>query len=262
MNDSCPEQFIQLAVRLADAAREIVRGYYRSGILVEDKADQSPVTAADRAVESSLRAIIASEQPAHGVMGEEQAAHQPDAEYVWVLDPIDGTKAFVSGIPVFGTLIALTRDSVPILGVIDQAVTGERWLGARGHPTTLNGRPARTRACLDVRHAILCATAPEMFLGADHDAFTRVSAKAKFTRYGTDCYAYGLLSSGLVDLVVEASVAPHDYMAHVPVVQGAGGVITDWAGGPLDLRCAADRVVAAGDSQAHSQVLCLLKRAA
>lgn len=260
MSDACPQHLIQLASRLADAARAVVTRYYRTGISVEDKADRTPVTAADREVESEVRRIIAAEHPEHGVLGEEEGPRQTDAEYVWVLDPIDGTKAFISGIPVFGTLIALTRDGAPILGVIDQAVTGERWLGARGHPTMLNGEPARTRAGIDITRAILCATAPEMFRGSERDAFARVGAKVKFTRYGTDCYAYGLLASGMVDLVVEAGVAPYDYMAHVAVVEGAGGVITDWEGRSLSLRCGADRVVAAGDLQAHAQVLRLLGR--
>nr|VFK12526.1 MAG: inositol-phosphate phosphatase / L-galactose 1-phosphate phosphatase / histidinol-phosphatase [Candidatus Kentron sp. LPFa] len=252
------ETFITLAHRLADAAREIILPNYRKHTTVEDKPDHTPVTAVDRAVEAELRRIIGRAYPDHGIIGEEAGAHQPDAEYVWIIDPIDGTKAFLCGIPVFGTLIALTRKGVPILGVIDQPVNRERWLGVQGRPTTLNGARVATRACQNPNLATLCATTPEMFAGLATDSFQRLTDAVKMTRFGTDCYGYGLLACGFVDLVVEADLSPHDYLAHAPIVEGAGGVITDWEGRALGLHRAASRVVAAGDPNLHRIAIDLL----
>ena len=180
-----------------------------------------------------------------------------DAEFVWVLDPIDGTKSFISGVPLFGTLIALTHGGHPILGVIDQPISRERWLGAAGRPSTLNGAAIRCRACPALDAATLFATTPEMFRGPDAAAFARVSAAVKLTRFGADCYAYGLLAAGFIDLVLEASLKPYDFCAMIPIVEGAGGVATDWRGARLGL--ASDgRVLVAGDHRAHEAALALL----
>jgi len=252
------EHFITLANRLADAAREIILPNYRKHTPVEDKPDHTPVTAVDRAVEAELRRLIWLAYPDHGIIGEESAPCQTDAEYIWVIDPIDGTKAFLCGIPVFGTLIALTREGIPILGIIDQPVIGERWLGVQGRPTTLNGARADTKTCPDLNRATLCATTPEMFTGSLATNFHRLTNAVKMTRYGTDCYAYGLLASGFVDLVVEADLSPYDYFAHVPIIQGAGGIITDWAGRTLTLHGKASCVVASGDRNLHRATLDLL----
>ncbi len=257
MTATCPEPFISLAGRLADAGGAIARRYFRSGIAVETKADASPVTVADREAERAMRALIEAAYPDHGIIGEEHGAVRTDAAYVWVIDPIDGTRSFISGVPLFGTLIALLRDGVPILGLIDQPVLGERWLGAAGRPTTFNGAPARTRACDELAKAILFATSPDIFTGADRGAYERLSSAAYVTRHGADCYAYGLLASGHVDLVVEASLKPHDFCALVPVIAGAGGIITDWNGAPLGLG-SDGRVAASGDLTAHARVLALL----
>lgn len=258
MTAACPEPFIDLAIALADAAAAIVRRQFRSGLAAEAKAGRGPVTAADRAVEAEIRRRVAAAFPGHGVIGEEYGADRPDAEHVWVIDPIDGTEAFLAGFPVFGTLIALTRNGRPILGLLDQPVSRERWLGADGRPTTLNGTVARTRRCAALAGATLCATTPHMFAGAEVAAFARLRAAVGITRYGTDCYAYGLLASGFVDLVAEADMAPYDYLAQVPIIAGAGGRISDWDGRPLDLAFAATRVLAAGDPAAHAQARALL----
>lgn len=252
------EAFITLANHLADTAREIIRPHYRKHAVVRDKPDHTPVTAVDLAVEAELRRIIGNSYPDHGIIGEESAPYRPDAEYVWIIDPIDGTKAFLCGIPVFGTLIALTREGIPIIGVIDQPISRERWLGVRDRPTTLNGAPVETRRCPDPGLATLCATTPEMFKGPVADSFERLANAVKMRRFGTDCYAYGLLACGFVDLVVEADLSPYDYLAHAPIVQGAGGVITDWEGQPLDARRAASRIVASGDRDLHRTALGLL----
>ncbi len=261
MTVTCPQAFVDLAHRLADAAGAILRRHFRTPVAVEDKPDATAVTAVDRTAEAEIRRLIAEAYPAHGVIGEEYGRDRPDAEHVWVVDPIDGTEAFVAGLPVFGTLIALAHHGRPILGVLDQPVSGERWLGAVGRATTLNDAPARTRPCPALAGALLCATTPHMFEGPDAAPFERVRRAVRIVRYGTDCYAYGLVASGTVDLVIEADMAAYDFLAHVPIIEGAGGVITDWEGRALDLAGGATRLVAAGDPAVHAQALALLAEA-
>jgi inositol-phosphate phosphatase/L-galactose 1-phosphate phosphatase/histidinol-phosphatase len=251
------DAFLAFAQRLADAAGEAIRPYFRKPLAIVDKADLSPVTAADRQAEEMMRALIEAHYPEHGILGEEFGSVRDDAEYVWVLDPLDGTKSFISGVPLFGTLIALTRDRRPIIGIIDQPISRERWAGASGRPTTLNGLTIRSRGCPGLAGATLFATTPEMFKGKDAALFARVSSAVKLTRFGADCYAYGLLAAGFVDLVLEASLKPYDFCAMVPIVEGAGGAATDWKGGNLDL--ASDgRILVAGDRRVHDAALALL----
>ncbi|MDA0675953.1 MAG: histidinol-phosphatase [Proteobacteria bacterium] len=246
------------ALAMADASGPILRRYFRSELLIETKDDSTPVSAADREVEAAIRAIIAERFPDHGIIGEEYGNTNADAHHVWVLDPLDGTASFVTGKPVWGTLIALADQGKPVLGVIDQPVLAERWVGAAGRPTTLNGKPARVRACEGLERAWTYATTPAMFQGANLDAWTRLTGRVRQTVYGADCYAYGLLASGFVDLVVEARLKPYDYCALVPVIEGAGGVVTDWQGRPLTTR-SDGRVVAAGDARVHRAALEALK---
>ena len=258
MDRPCPTSFIRLATELAELSGEIIRRYFRTPVAVETKADTSPVTAADCEVETAMRQRIETAYPDHGVIGEEFGTYRADAEYVWVLDPIDGTKSFISGKPLFGTLIGLVHEGTPILGVIDHPALGERWIGARGELTTFNGAPAKVRPCPGLGEAILFATSPHMFEGANADAFDRLCQEVKHPLYGTDCYGYGLVASGFADLVVEAQLKPFDYIALVPVVEGAGGVITDWEGASLNL--ASDgRVIAAGDRRTHVECLKVLR---
>ena len=254
-----PTSYIELAGKLADIAGPIVARYFRSDLTIADKADASPVTAADREAEAAIRAVLEAECPDHGILGEEHGAENIEAEYVWVLDPIDGTKAFVTGKPLFGTLIALCQNGVLVLGVIDQPILKERWLGATGHPTTYNGEKISTRACSDLSEAWLYATSPAMFKGADEAAFNRLADSVKFPLYGADCYAYGLLASGFTDIVCEATMQPYDYCALVPVVEGAGGKMSDWAGKPLTLN-ADGRVLALGDATLQQAALDQLSR--
>jgi inositol-phosphate phosphatase/L-galactose 1-phosphate phosphatase/histidinol-phosphatase len=251
------DTFLALALRLADAAGEVIRPYFRRPIAVIDKPDLTPVTAADRAAEETMRGLIEARFPEHGILGEEFGRAREGAEFIWTLDPIDGTKSFISGVPLFGTLIALTRDRRPILGVIDQPISRERWVGASGRQTTLNGAAIRCRPCPILAAATLFATTPDMFKGEDAAWFARVSAAVKLTRFGADCYAYGLLAAGFVDLVLEANLKPYDFCAMVPIVEGAGGVASDWRGRSLDL--ASDgRILVAGDRRAHGAALALL----
>jgi inositol-phosphate phosphatase/L-galactose 1-phosphate phosphatase/histidinol-phosphatase len=257
---SCPDSHIALALRLADAARTVTRSYFRKPVTVFDKADASPVTVADREAEAAMRQLIEQEAPDHGIFGEEYGAVRTDAEWVWVLDPVDGTKAFITGKPSFGTLIALLHKGRPVLGIIDQPILDERWLGVAGRPTTLNGQPIQVRPCPELHLAALYATAPEMFTGADAVAWEALRSRVKLPRYGADCYAYGLLAAGYVDLVVEASLQPYDYLPLVAIIEGAGGILTDWQGRRLGLG-SDGRVVAAGDPTAHAAALAVLAHA-
>jgi inositol-phosphate phosphatase/L-galactose 1-phosphate phosphatase/histidinol-phosphatase len=251
------DQYLALASDLADVAGEAIRPYFRQPLAVDDKPDSSPVTIADRAAELAMRRLIAVRFPAHGIIGEEFGRERAEAEFTWVLDPIDGTKSFISGVPLFGTLIALAYRGRPILGIIDQPISRERWIGAAGRPTTLNGMHVRCRRCPALAAATVFATSPDMFRGDDAAAFARVASAAKLVRFGADCYAYGLLAHGLIDLVVEASLKPYDFCAMLPIVAGAGGIASDWRGGPLSL--ASDgRVLVAGDRRAHQLALALL----
>ena len=191
-----------------------------------------------------FRAILAVERPADGIVGEEHGTTNGDADWLWVIDPIDGTKSFITGRPTFGTLVALLYRGRPVLGVIDQPIVGDRWVGAIGRQTILNGQPAHVRACPALDRATVNTTSPDLFGPDDYAAFRRVATGVKLTMYGGDCYAYGLLAAGFVDLVIEAGLKLYDYAALVPVVEGAGGVMTDWSGAPLGSR-SDGRVVAA-----------------
>ncbi|MDH3472376.1 MAG: histidinol-phosphatase [Rhodospirillales bacterium] len=260
----CPEHLIGFAERLATAAGEVVRRHFRGGLEVHDKADATPVTLADREAEAEIRRLIAESHPAHGVVGEEQGSDRPDAEYVWVVDPIDGTKRFITGNPLFGTLIALLRDGRPILGVIEMTLLGERWIGAAGRPTVLRegaeAREVRVRPCPSLGQAVLAASSPHMFdEQGEFPAFERVRKAAKMALYGGDCFNYGTLACGYIDLVVEADMAAYDFMALVPVVAGAGGVVTDWQGAALGLETRG-QLIAAGDRRVHEAALELLGR--
>lgn len=253
-----PQDFIDLAHRLADASRPILRSYYRRKIDVDIKSDASPVTQADREAEAAIRRLINAAFPEHGIFGEEFGKERADAEYVWVLDPLDGTRSFVTGRPTFGTLIALTRNGAPILGVIDMPVLGDRWIGAAGQPTTLNGERVSTRACAGLGEAYLSASTPGMFDELDkHRSFAAVQAKARFTTFGGDCYQYGMVATGFLDIVIECSLVEYDYLALAPVLEGAGGRITDWRGERVRMG-SGDRVVATGDARVHDEALALL----
>jgi inositol-phosphate phosphatase / L-galactose 1-phosphate phosphatase / histidinol-phosphatase len=254
--------FEGLAHRMADAAGEVQRRYFRTPVAVETKPDQSPVTAADRESEAAIRDLIARHHPDHGVYGEEHGRERVDAEFVWCVDPIDGTKSFITGRPLFGTLIALVHAGRPVLGIIDQSVLRERWVGIAGEGAWWNGRPIRTRPCPSLAEATLFATSPRMFATeAERAAFGAVEAAVRLPMYGGDCYAYGLLAAGFADLCVEASLEPYDYMALVPVIEGAGGRITDWRGGALGF-ASAGQAVAAGDGRVHAEALAALEAGA
>jgi histidinol phosphatase-like enzyme (inositol monophosphatase family) len=252
------DRFLCFAAQLADESAKVVQHYFRSPISVDDKADLSPVTVADRESEAVMRRLIERAFPEHGIIGEEHGADRPDAPFVWVLDPIDGTKSFITGKPLFGTLIALMHEGSAIVGIISHPALGERWTGAKGRPTLFNGTPARTRPCDVLGKAAAYSTSPYMFATErDAAAYERLRRRVKLALYGADCYAYGLMSSGWADLVVEGGLKVYDYCALIPVIEGSGGLITDWLGRPLGLG-SDGRVLAAGDARAHAEALALL----
>jgi inositol-phosphate phosphatase/L-galactose 1-phosphate phosphatase/histidinol-phosphatase len=257
MAGSVAAELVALAHRLADAARPISVRYFRTGVVVDDKTDQSPVTIADREAETAMRQLLTEHVPQHGVFGEEHGAVRTDAEYVWVIDPIDGTKAYITGLPIFGTLIALLHRGRPVLGIIDQPILGERWLGVEGGPSTFNSQPIRVRPCPALERAYMYSTAPMMFPGAFGKRHEALAQRVKLFRWGGDCYAYGLLASGHVDLVVENSLKLYDFAALVPVIKGAGGLITDWRGKELDVHSDGS-VLAAGDAAVHRTAIDVL----
>lgn len=242
------ESDIALACRLADAAAAALLPHFRSGIAAERKDDASPVSLADRAAEEAMRRILAAEAPRDTVIGEELGASAGSSGRSWVLDPIDGTTSFLAGRPIFGTLIALVVDGWPVLGLIDQPVLKERWIGATGLPTTLNGKPVRTRACRELAEATLATTGPHYFDDHQGQHFMALAARTDHRRMimGGDCYNYALLASGHVDIVCEANLKAHDWAALVPVVEGAGGTMADWNGEPLHMG-SDGHVIALGD---------------
>jgi histidinol phosphatase-like enzyme (inositol monophosphatase family) len=238
-------EFLAFAQDLADLARGIALQHFRSLGAVDTKDDRTPVTEADRRIEDRLRAAIAARFPAHGVLGEEQGPTRPEAEWLWVLDPIDGTKAFASGNPLFGTLIGLMRGGRPVLGVMEAPALGERWAAADGLGATHQGRPIRARAGRGLADAVLYCTTPEACAGTGFDA---LRGRVRWTSYGADCIAYGLLAMGCADFVVDRGLKVHDWCALVPILREAGAVLVDWDGG--ELRLDADgAVVAAADRQ-------------
>ena len=229
-------QYKAFAEHLADLARPIAKRYFRSELKIIDKLDATPVTLADMEIETRLREEIAREFPTHGILGEEHEGVNLSAEWVWVLDPIDGTKAFTCGKPQFGTLIALTHHGEPLMGVIDQPITDERWVGLKDSGATFNGAPMRVSGKRKpLSETIVLVTAPEQFTGDGAAAFARLKAACKGVYYGGDCYNYALMASGHVDLVVEMGLKTVDFAALVNPIVEAGGVACDWAGRPLTL---------------------------
>lgn len=248
------EADILLAERLADAASAAIRPYFRGAYGLETKDDRSPVTLADRAAEEAMRRLIMAERPRDGIQGEEFGVRESMSGRTWVLDPIDGTRAFIAGRPIFGTLIALVEEGWPLLGIIDQPISGERWLGVTGRQTLFNGVPAQTRRCRELSQALLATTSPALFDDGQLHAFEHLDAQVTSTVLGGDCYNYGCVASGWLDVVVEAGLKLHDFAALVPIVEGAGGRMCDWQGDPLHAGSKGE-VIAAGDPARIDDIL-------
>jgi myo-inositol-1(or 4)-monophosphatase len=246
---------------LATVSGDAILPFFRTSLGVENKSafGFDPVTAADRAAESAMRSMIRENFPEHGIVGEEFGPENPDAEYIWVLDPIDGTKSFIAGMPAWGTLIALTRGGKPVYGMMHQPFTREHFTGdgaVARYRGPAGSRDLRVRSCASIEEALLFTTSPLLLHGADRAAFDRVEAKAQLSRYGGDCYAYCMLAAGHVDLVIETDLKPYDIMALIPIIEGAGGIVTTWEGASVE---AGGRVLAAGDKRVHAAALALLR---
>ncbi len=247
--------------RIAEAAGDVILPHFRTPLAVENKAGEGlydPVTEADKAAELRIRALIAEAHPGDGILGEEFGAERLDAERVWIIDPIDGTRAFVSGVPLWGTLVGRVDNGRPALGLMAQPYIGEVFVGDGRHAEIRRGadvRPLRTRPAASLAHAVLMTTSPALFTGDDVAAFERVKARARLTRYGGDCYAYCMLAAGFVDLVVEAGLQTYDIAPLIPIVEGAGGVVTSWEGGSAK---DGGRVVAAASRALLDEALELL----
>ena len=269
--------FAAFVERLAQVSGEVILPFFRSAIGAEDKSRGGvfdPVTEADRGAEAAMRRLIGQTFPAHGVIGEEYGLDRPDAEYVWVLDPIDGTKSFISGMPTWGTLIGLTHRGRPVYGMMSQPFTRERYYGdgkrarlrtlapSRGDapPAEWSTRTLRVRPCASLAEATISTTSPALIRDpADREAFERVEAKTRLSRYGGDCYGYCALAAGFIDLVIETNLKPHDIVALAPIVEGAGGVITTWEG---EDAAKGGRIIAAGDRRVYDEALSLLMASA
>ncbi|GJD10115.1 Bifunctional phosphatase IMPL2, chloroplastic [Galdieria sulphuraria] len=268
MSEVVPKNYVDLAFQLADVAGSILRRHFRKTNRFLVKSDQSPVTLADKEVERTLRTLLKQSYPQHNILGEEEGqeslgslSNETCSDYTWVLDPIDGTKAFMTGKPTFGTLIALLEGGIPILGIIDQPILRERWFGAKGYGAFYNDTPIsntlQRESCSQdqLRDCVLYATSPDMFHNEMLDAFKGLSKRVQYTLYGCDCYAYALLASGFVDLVAEADLKPWDYLALVPIIENAGGCITDWNGNSLTISSYSGCVLAARTNTLHQQAL-------
>jgi len=247
-------ELMAFAHRLALTARSITLPLFRKRVAVDNKLSDGafdPVTEADKNAEQALRALIEQHYPTHDIMGEEYGSTDKGSDFCWVLDPVDGTRAFISGLPSWGTLIALTYHGMPLIGVIDQPVVNECYMGD-GEISTLNGKPMRTSPCATLADAMISTTDPYLFDGASYAAFTMLRQQCKLIRYGLDCYAYAILASGHLHMVVEKGLAPHDRMALIPVIRGAGGLALDWRGRPAG---PSDEMMALSDPRLQEHVL-------
>lgn len=254
------DEWLAFALQLATESGAILREAATVRPDVEVKPDRSFVTALDARIERRMREMLADRFPSHGIIGEEEAPTDGDADLVWVLDPIDGTAAFIAGLPVYGSLIALMREGEPILGIIDHPITGDRWIGVKGSPTTHNGRPCRTRACGALGEAILSASNPDFFDAEETPALNAMRAATAWRIWGGACMSFGLLASGRTDAAFDTRLKLWDFAPFRPIIEGAGGVITDWDGRPIDHQTG-KRIMAAGDPARHREMLGLVETA-
>jgi inositol-phosphate phosphatase / L-galactose 1-phosphate phosphatase / histidinol-phosphatase len=248
------DAWVRFAQTLADKSGIIARHYFRKSMDYSDKNDASPVTIADREIEEALRLMIRTAYPEHGICGEEFGPEQAGAVWQWVIDPIDGTRAFLAGRPTFATLIALLKDGVPVLGVIDQPIVGDRWLGVSGAATRHNGVVCQSNAQATLAQARLSTTGPNYFNAQEAACYERLRAAIGMSLWGGDGYAYGLLASGYSDIIVEAGLKCHDFAALVPIVAGAGGAMVDWQGQPLHAQ-SRGQVIAVGNKALLEDIL-------
>jgi inositol-phosphate phosphatase / L-galactose 1-phosphate phosphatase / histidinol-phosphatase len=257
MNEKHILAFAESAEVMAIAAGKSIKEGIQKSLNTEFKSDGSPVTDVDKATEDRIREIISERYSDHGILGEEREDVAPDAEFKWLIDPIDGTIPFITGIPVFGTLIALVQGDTPIIGVIDMPMTGERWIGRYGLDTLKNGIPVHTRQCADLASAYMSTSNPDFYSEEETKYLNNMRSATKLAVYGGSCMAYAQLASGRIDVSMDVQFDIHDYIPLVPVIQGAGGIITDWNGKPLTCE-STDKFVAAGDKRIHEQTIRIL----
>jgi len=256
------DELTDFAKELADVARQTIVPYFRSQMSVNEKPTRSPtgqpVTEADLETETAMRNLITKYFPDHGIIGEEFATVNPDADLCWVLDPIDGTRAFIAGLPMFGTLIGLGLRGKPMLGVLDQPILKERFIGV-GNQSTFNGKTIRTRKCHKLTDAVYSITDPRMMAGsAQQAALKNLMRITQVTQFGGNCYAYGMLAAGSIDLITENDIKPWDIFALIPIIRGAGGTVTSWSGQAAET---SPHVLACGDGRLHADVLKYLRNA-
>ncbi len=253
-------EYLTFAHRLADASGVVLKHYFRTPVDIHLKEDETPVTLADREVEAALRAKIEARYPQHGFVGEESGSQRADAEYVWVIDPIDGTRNFMTGNPLCGTLIALIHNGAPILGIIDCPLTGERWVGSSDTGAFLNNQLISVdKTPKPLKDCSLSTTSPYLFNEQTQKGFVALEQHVANTTFGNDCYAYGLVASGHLDIVAESGLQPHDIMALIPVIEASGGMITDWQGQAITLSSGECDVLAATHPDMHREALNLLE---
>ena len=259
MNEQIPhhDEFLSFANGLADIARTMIQSAALGDHSIEIKKDHSFVTKTDRKIERELRKKIEQKYPQHGILGEEYGNQKLDAEFVWVLDPIDGTAPFIAGIPVFGSLIALAWKGSPFLGIIEQPITADRWVGVANRFALFNERPAHVRPCENLKDAFVTCSNPDFMDRDQQFSLERLKRKTSYTQYGGACFAYGSLASGRTDIAIDAGLKAFDLFAPAAVITGAGGIISDWAGESLTIDLEGD-VLAAGDKRLHEAVLLLV----
>jgi len=248
------DQFVIFSEELAQSARAVSLKHFRNLSTIEYKKDGSPVTTADRDIETLIRKMIAHRYPTHAIVGEEHGCASSKEPWTWVIDPIDGTRSFITGKPTFGCLIALLYENQPVLGVIDMPALDERWIGVTGRPSTYNGVLCHSSSCERLTEASVFATSIDMFNNSEQKIFNRLSTKARFRNFGADCYAYGLVASGHADIVMESDLVNHDFLALAPVIEGSGGCISDWNGAPLSF-FSGRQILATANSTLHRECL-------
>lgn len=255
-------EIIDFANHLAEISKPIAKKYFRLPNGEIAKEDDSPVTIADREIEKIIRAEIEKKFPTHGIIGEEFGDIRTDADFVWILDPIDGTSSFIIGRPIFGTLIALTHKKKSVLGIMNQPITNERWVGVEGQGSWFNGQKIQTRNCTEISDAVMASSSSFYFQNGDEEILKRISTSTKYQKiggiiYGGDCYSYASLASGFVDVVLDPGLKVYDYAALIPIIKMAGGVVTDWDGNDLGLKSNV-KLIASANKTLHEKMLALI----
>ena len=253
MNNSYQEYF-NFANKLADEASQISMKYFRTKLNIDNKNDKSPVTIADKNTELKIRSLIEQKYPSHGILGEEFNSVNPNADFVWVIDPIDGTRSYIAGHKDFGNLISLTHNKNPIIGIVNCPAHNERWVGVKNQISTLNNKQIRTSKVNRIKDAYLFTSGLYFDEPNLRSAVEKINSQVRYFRYGGDCYMYGMLASGLIDIVIEDTLKTHDYMALVNVIEGAGGKITDKFGEPISTKSQGS-VIASANEELHSEII-------